>query len=80
MDNGHLMTVVECAAFIPALVTVVAPLGMAVLVWYLSDLIRMAIVSTLPRFANIPAECNTFVVDDTLATLGLVFSKSYYAY
>ena len=25
MDNGHLMTVVECAAFIPALVTVVAP-------------------------------------------------------
>ena len=62
------------------LVTVVAPLGMAVLVWYLSDLIRMAIVSTLPRFANIPAECNTFVVDDTLATLGRVFSKSYYAY
>ena len=53
---------------------------MAVLVAFLADLARMAIVATLPRFANIPAECNTFVVDDTLATLGLVFSKSYSAY
>ena len=58
------------------LVTVVAPLGMAVLVWYLSDLIRMSIVSTLPCFANIPAECNTFVVDDTLATFGRLFTKN----
>ena len=62
------------------LITVVATLGMAVLVLFLAELMRMAIVATLPRFANIPAECNTFVVDDTLATWGLVFSKSYYAY
>lgn len=62
------------------LITIVATLGMAVLVLLLADLARMAIVATLPRFANIPAECNTFVVDDALATLGLVFSKSYYAY
>ena len=62
------------------LITVVATLGMAVLVLFLADLMRMAIVATLPRFANIPAECNTFVVDDTLATLGRVFSKSYSAY
>ena len=62
------------------LITVVATLGMAVLVLFLADLMRMAIVPTLPRFANIPAECNTFVMDDTLATLGRVFSKSYSAY
>ena len=62
------------------LITIVATLCMAVLVAFLADLARMAIVATLPRFANIPAECNTFVVDDTLATLGRVFSKSYYAY
>ena len=62
------------------LITNVATLGMAVLVLLLADLARMAIVATLPRFANIPAECNTFVVDDTLATLGRVFSKSYSAY
>ena len=62
------------------LITIVATLGMAVLVLLLADLARMAIVATLPRFANIPAECNTFVVDDALATLGLVFSKSYSAY
>ena len=62
------------------LITVVATLGMAVLVLFLAELMRMAIVATLPRFANIPAECNTFVMDDTLATLGRVFSKSYYAY
>ena len=58
------------------LITVVATLFMTVLVWYLSDLIRMAIVSTLPRFSNIPAECNTFVVDDTLATFGRLFTKN----
>ena len=62
------------------LITIVATLGMAVLVLLLADLARMAIVGTLPRFANIPAECNTFVTDDTLATLGRVFSKSYPAY
>ena len=62
------------------LITIVATLGMAILVAFLADLARMAIVATLPRFANIPAECNTFVVDDTLATLGLVFSKIYSAY
>ena len=62
------------------LITIVATLCMAVLVLLLADLARMAIVATLPRFANIPAECNTFVMDDTLATLGRVFSKSYSAY
>ena len=61
------------------LVTVVAPLGMAVLVWFLSDLIRIPIVATLPQFSNIPAECNTFIVDDTLATFVRIFTKSYYA-
>ena len=62
------------------LITIVATLGMAVIVLFLADLMRMAMVATLPRFANIPAECNTFVMDDTLATLGRVFSKSYSAY
>lgn len=62
------------------LITIVATLGMAVIVLFLADLMRMAIVATLPRFANIPAECNTFVMDDTLATLGRIFSKSYSAY
>lgn len=58
------------------LITVVAPLGMAVLVWFLSDLIRIPIVATLSHFSNIPAECNTFIVDDTLATFGRIFTKS----
>lgn len=58
------------------LITVVATLGMAVLVLFLADLMRMSVVATLPRFANIPAECNTFVVDDTLATFERIFTKS----
>ena len=79
---NYLMLPASCAEKYVSriLITIVATLGMAVLVLFLADLMRMAIVATLPRFANIPAECNTFVVDDTLATLGLVFSKSYYAY
>lgn len=79
---NYLMLPASCAEKYVSriLITIVATLGMAVLVAFLADLARMAIVATLPRFANIPAECNTFVVDDTLATLGLVFSKSYYAY
>ena len=79
---NYLMLPASCAEKYVSriLITIVATLGMAVLVLLLADLARMAIVGTLPRFANIPAECNTFVVDDTLATLGLVFSKSYSAY
>ena len=79
---NYLMLPASCAEKYVSriLITIVATLGMAVLVAFLADLARMAIVATLPRFANIPAECNTFVVDDTLATLGRVFSKSYYAY
>ena len=79
---NYLMLPASCAEKYVSriLITIVATLGMAVLVLFLADLARMAIVGTLPRFANIPAECNTFVTDDTLATLGLVFSKSYYAY
>lgn len=79
---NYLMLPASCAEKYVSriLITIVVTLGMAVLVAFLADLARMAIVATLPRFANIPAECNTFVVDDTLATLGLVFSKSYYAY
>lgn len=79
---NYLMLPASCAEKYVSriLITVVATLCMAVLVAFLADLARMAIVATLPRFANIPAECNTFVVDDTLATLGLVFSKSYSAY
>lgn len=79
---NYLMLPASCAEKYVSriLITIVATLCMAVLVAFLADLARMAIVATLPRFANIPAECNTFVVDDTLATLGLVFSKSYYAY
>lgn len=75
---NYLMLPATCAEkFVSRiLITVVATLVMTVLVWYLSDLIRMAIVSTLPRFSNIPAECNTFVVDDTLATFGRLFTKS----
>ena len=79
---NYLMLPASCAEKYVSriLITIVATLCMAVLVAFLADLARMAIVATLPRFANIPAECNTFVVDDTLATLGLVFSKSYSAY
>lgn len=79
---NYLMLPASCAEKYVSriLITIVATLGMAVLVLLLADLARMAIVGILPRFANIPAECNTFVMDDTLATLGLVFSKSYYAY
>mgnify|MGYP003288241264 CR=1 FL=1 len=79
---NYLMLPASCAEKYVSriLITIVATLGMAVLVLFLADLMRMAIVTTLPRFANIPAECNTFVVDDTLATLGRVFSKSYSAY
>lgn len=79
---NYLMLPASCAEKYVSriLITIVATLGMAVLVAFLADLARMAIVATLPRFANIPAECNTFVVDDTLATLGRVFSKSYSAY
>ena len=78
---NYLMLPATCAEkFVSRiLITVVATLVMTVLVWYLSDLIRMAIVSTLPRFSNIPAECNTFVVDDTLATFGRLFTKNYIA-
>ena len=79
---NYLMLPASCAEKYVSriLITIVATLCMAVLVAFLADLARMAIVATLPRFANIPAECNTFVVDDTLATLGRVFSKSYSAY
>ena len=79
---NYLMLPASCAEKYVSriLITIVATLCMAILVAFLADLARMAIVGTLPRFANIPAECNTFVVDDTLATLGLVFSKSYSAY
>ena len=79
---NYLMLPASCAEKYVSriLITIVATLGMAVLVLLLADLARMAIVGTLPRFANIPAECNTFVMDDTLATLGRVFSKSYSAY
>lgn len=79
---NYLMQPASCAEKYVSriLITIVATLCMAVLVAFLADLARMAIVATLPRFANIPAECNTFVVDDTLATLGLVFSKSYSVY
>ena len=76
---NYLMLPASCAEKYVSriLITIVATLCMAVLVAFLADLARMAIVATLPRFANIPAECNTFVVDDTLATLGRVFSKIY---
>ncbi len=79
---NYLMLPASCAEKYVSriLITIVATLVMAVLVLFLADLARMAIVATLPRFANIPAECNTFVVDDTLATLGRVFSKIYSAY
>ena len=79
---NYLMLPASCAEKYVSriLITIVATLGMAVLVLFLADLARMAIVATLPRFANIPAECNTFVVDDTLAIWGRIFSKSYYAY
>ena len=79
---NYLMLPASCAEKYVSriLITIVATLGMAVLVLFLADLARMVIVGTLPRFANIPAECNTFVTDDTLATLGLVFSKSYSVY
>ena len=79
---NYLMLPASCAEKYVSriLITIVATLVMAVLVLFLADLARMAIVATLPRFANIPAECNTFVTDDTLATLGRIFSKSYYAY
>ena len=75
---NYLMLPATCAEkFVSRiLVTVVAPLGMAVLVWFLSDLIRIPIVATLSHFSNIPAECNTFVVDDTLATFGRLFTKN----
>lgn len=76
---NYLMLPASCAEKYVSriLITIVATLGMAVLVAFLADLARMAIVGTLPRFANIPADCNTFVTDDALATLGLVFSKIY---
>ena len=79
---NYLMLPASCAEKYVSriLITVVATLCMAVLMLFLADLARMAIVATLPRFANIPTECNTFVVDDTLAILGRIFSKSYYAY
>ena len=79
---NYLMLPASCAEKYVSriLITIVATLGMAVIVLFLADLMRMAIVAILPRFANIPAECNTFVMDDTLATLGRVFSKSYSAY
>ena len=75
---NYLMLPATCAEkFVSRiLVTFVAPLGMAVLVWFLSDLIRIPIVATLSHFSNIPAECNTFVVDDTLATFGRLFTKN----
>ncbi len=74
---NYLMLPATCAEkFVSRiLITVVATLGMTVLVWFLADLVRMAVVATLPHFSNIPAECNTFVVDDTLATFGRIFSK-----
>lgn len=75
---NYLMLPATCAEkFVSRiLITVVATLGMTVLVWLLADLVRIPIVATLPRFANIPAECNTFVIDDTLATFERIFTKS----
>lgn len=75
---NYLMLPATCAEkFVSRiLITVVATLGMTVLVWLLADLVRMSVVATLPRFANIPAECNTFVIDDTLATFERIFTKS----
>ena len=75
---NYLMMPATCAEkFVSRiLVAVIATLVMTLLVWFLSDLVRMAIVATLPRFADVPAGCNVLTVNHTLQALGSVFSKS----
>lgn len=55
------------------LIIVLGTLSMTLLVWLLSDLMRMAIVAALPRYANVPAECNVFTFNSTLQALSNVF-------
>ena len=58
------------------LVAVIATLILTLLVWLLSDLLRMGIIATFPRYADVPAECNVFTVNHTLQALGNVLTKS----
>ena len=73
---NYLMMPATCAEkFVSrVLVSVIATLVLTLLVWLLSDLVRMGIVATFPRFADVPAECNVFTMNHTLQALGNVFT------
>ena len=75
---NYLMMPATCAEkFVSRiLVAVIATLILTLLVWLLSDLLRMGIIATFPRYADVPAECNVFTVNHTLQALGNVLTKS----
>ena len=75
---NYLMMPATCAEkFVSRiLISVIATLVLTVLVWLLSDLLRMGIIATFPRYADVPAECNVFTVNRTLWALGNVLTKS----
>ena len=74
---NYLMMPATCAEkFVSRiLVAVIATLILTLLVWLLSDLLRMGIIAAFPRYADVPAECNVFTIGHTLWALGNVFSK-----
>ena len=75
---NYLMMPATCAEkFVSrVLVSVIATLVLTLLVWLLSDLVRMGIVATFPRFADVPAECNVFTMNHTLQALGKTFTSN----
>ena len=74
---NYLMMPATCAEkFVSRiLIAVIATLILTLLVWLLADLVRMGIIATFPRYADVPSECNVFTVNRTLLALVNVFSK-----
>ena len=74
---NYLMMPATCAEkFVSRiLMAVIATLILTLFVWLLADLVRMGIIATFPRYADVPSECNVFTVNRTLLALASVFSK-----
>lgn len=74
---NYLMMPATCAEkFVSRiLIAVIATLILTLLGWLLADLVRMGIIATFPRYADVPSECNVFTVNRTLLALVNVFSK-----
>ena len=75
--TSYLMMPVTCAErFVSrVIITIFGTLIMTLLVWLLSDLARMGIVTTFSRYSA-AIECNEFTINHTLAALGRTFTTN----